>query len=262
MIKASDSFYKMGTAHVTCDDFAVIGSWNEGQTHLAMVFDGCSGSPNSSVGARLLASELMFKFRIFSMTAQEIKTAFMRVLKNTLNDLWWKHKDVYGQKFLDCTILCAISGPEETDVVVIGDGSFTQMDKNKSLSMHLFSFGSEAPGYASYLLDENREDAFTYLAKTAHDEWAYSMLETPDTILKASITSFNLTEVPIRWYSLKHSDVARLVLTTDGIAQLVDEKQDKVPWQEACKALITFKNDKGQFLARKSDRILDRKSVV
>jgi hypothetical protein len=110
---AADAFFRMGSHHKVCQDYAVSGIF-AGRPY-AMLADGCSSSQDTDYGARFLvsaASRRLHRLVDGLIEAKDIITdavAMARVVG-------------VSQRSLDATLLCAIGGDFGGRVIQSGDG--------------------------------------------------------------------------------------------------------------------------------------------
>ena len=251
-----DCFFSMGSRHSTCDDFSVTAKWpcEGGFTSVCLMLDGCSGSKNSSVGMRLLASDLMSKAHAFLLDYAELEKSFPSLLVGSLKTLTPQFSWLYGPKFLDGTLLAILSGPSESTVFIIGDGAVAALNNDGTMRASLIGFGNEAPGYPSYLIDDSRAKSFVNLAKTT----TTTTVCEPD--VGSVVVSEDLLGVPIRKMAFRHENVKVIMLFTDGVATFTDGEKT-VPWNEVCFEFLGVKNTSGEFLKRKADRVSERHAI-
>lgn len=170
---------------------------------VAVVCDGCGGSPHSEVGAkigaRIIANTFM-QFR-FPEVAPTWEQGWMRINQHLaqvagglmgFNCSW----EQAVEEFLLFTIVGVIITPQETLVFTRGDGSFQVNDEITCLSQN------NRPDYLGY-----------YLIKASKYE-----------------------PTPILNVRLPTSEINKLVLSTDGAEQLLGEEiteimNDELTWQ-------------------------------
>ena len=112
----SDSAFYIGTTHDKCEDYALH------QENLILVSDGCSSSPNTDVGARLVC-ESAKKYNAYKFK------------KGLLMPLCSKIADMIGlpPECLDVTLLSSYIEEETVFIEAVGDGNIIVCTKDDAL---------------------------------------------------------------------------------------------------------------------------------
>lgn len=156
----ADSFFAIGSTHRVCQDYAT--HWHRDHLALAIVCDGCSDSPKTDVGARLLAET-------FSTCVRSQIPAPRNFLKDSLTLFGANMRNIVRllgmhTRWFDATLLAAIAN-EETQTISLfiwgdghlriehTDGRVTTLDVD-------FNENQNAPYYPSYTIfrPEGRRD--------------------------------------------------------------------------------------------------------
>jgi hypothetical protein len=142
----SDAFYTIGKTHKVCQDYALAGRSKSGKA-FAIVSDGCSSSPHTDVGARLLvwAAREMLEKDISPDIKQIIRRAAALA---TLCSL--------PQTCLDATLLIAHEKSGFIKINMWGDGIIVFQNRQGEMSANWAEYDSGAPFYPSYGLDKKR----------------------------------------------------------------------------------------------------------
>ncbi len=238
----ADAYYAIGTAHIDCQDYALAGLMAE-QRPYAIVADGCSSSPRSDLGARLLAiaaeqslcngDETHNPERIIERAAK---------LANGLR---------LAPSCLDATLLYAWRQGDSTEVVLSGDGVVAARRNDGVIEAWSVSFDDGAPAYLSYLADASRLRG--YLARNPArivEHWLGSeRLGRRSEPLLAHPYDLKLS-LPLQRYPL-------VMLLSDGALSFHDEHNcRRVGLQEVLPPLLSFKSLAGRFVVRRCRRFL------
>jgi len=243
MIIITDHFTLQGhsLAHLEhgCQDYAF--SFGSGDTHIAIVSDGCSSAPNSDVGARLLvlfAGRVLQNFcqensqLVQDMSPEELASHLEKTLAFQLELLYSQisNGSFLGPLLLDCTLNITVRHKDALFLIMYGDG-FTCVDFLDGTSMLIRRENTaiiegvrrSAPNYLAYKLSSNARRAAAYKAgqpiaetdvyvRSATGEWsAPSHAEKPDDDLPYAI-------------KLDFSTVRSVVVSSDGIGSFDADK--------------------------------------
>jgi hypothetical protein len=160
--KATDHIFVMGSTHLVCEDYARSGFIPGVGKELpfAALADGCSSSPDTDIGARLLvlgAIDLAMSFVELRLDSREVITQLGRTATT------WLLSQNLSDKALDATLLMAMVKGEYWRAMVWGDGFFvTKSAEMGTLTIHkIESVGydrepSGFPVYPSYLAPSAR----------------------------------------------------------------------------------------------------------
>lgn len=263
----ADYFFRMGSTHAICQDYAIAGVHESGRAY-AMVSDGCSGeaipgqpgSPFTDYGSRLLIrSAWMQRVNILAgdfdpKLIAEISRASAAVLG-------------LPRRALDATLLVAYETPDpcavpwaraNTRVTVrqTGDGVVAaRLRKSGDLICYTTSFDNNMPFYLSYLLDpeglkryyvECREKTLTGYGRTG-DKWE-ELSVVPMATDRAEVT---------QEFSFDKNDYDLVLIMSDG-AESFQRGSESVPLTEVIDQLFLMKNYEGEFLTRRCSRFLQK----
>lgn len=248
----TDAIFLKGTDHLVCQDYATNFGSNKENSHI-IVCDGCSSSPMSDVGARLIALE----------TAQIIS-----IEKNTeeiLKFLKWnfEHSFQFEMRInpfiLDATLLFAYINKEFLNLAMYGDGCCIVKYKNDQLEMYNRVFKNSYPNYFSYQLDEQRYENYLALKETTFIENYIG--STKENLHRYAIwTPFMSDNYMQKSFSL--NTIEWIILASDGIHSFYkkDEngKRTSIDFLEIVKQLVDFKNFHGVFVERHVRSLIKR----
>lgn len=142
----ADAWYTTGEGHIVGEDYAIAHN-GPGQQAIAIVSDGCSSSPDTDVGARLVA-------RAALATAREHGGACG-------SGAIWRAAAAGAplglpEQALDATLLVARARDETIEVSVRGDGVLAARRRDGTVEIWVVTHPQGAPYYPSYALDPAR----------------------------------------------------------------------------------------------------------
>ncbi len=136
----ADCAFWIGSTHRVCQDYAVAG--HTGEAAHAILADGCSGSPDTDIGARLLAKSAG---RLLPTPEGAIETAAACASHLGL-----------PSTCLDATLLTVTAADGAFDARCWGDGVVAFGRHDGTLEAFVVSFAASYPRYLSYTLDADR----------------------------------------------------------------------------------------------------------
>jgi len=240
-----DSFLTIGSQHKVCEDYILSGNT---PFPYVILSDGCSSSPNTDTGARILC---------------QITERFLMKEWNYLNrinhhdmGMWILHNAEAVVKFLGMNMTCLdatlIIAYEVDDIIKIhtyGDGAIISMDENGDLQLESISYEGNAPYYLSYMLDSERHEI--YLSED-HTKTYTTLRDNGSGITEER-------EFDVEDEFIFHPDIDPLIfICSDGIESFTQKHNllSKVEVIELAKRFSAFKNTKGEFLKRRMNKEL------
>lgn len=141
-----DSFFKIGSTHAVCQDYALTGDG------YAIVSDGCSGAPDTDLGSRMLSliAQKNINYDNASDYLNNIKSGLV-----SLQELLAINPDC-----LHATLLTISKKNDSFETVVVGDGVVVAQAEDGFMSVYEYEFESGAPYYLRYELDQNLKDYY------------------------------------------------------------------------------------------------------
>lgn len=253
--------HKGQTVHA-CQDYARVGN---GDLVYAALSDGCSGSPDTDIGARLLvhATEDMlrlyqrFEMAPFPEGAKSLD--FTDVLARAKQAFKFNHLSPYAW---DATLLTLAVRPDTLiQADVIGDGFVAARKRDGQIGVYKVQYlpghnGGGAPGYLSYLPTtypapetSPRWEAFIQGSHNHRKvEWNGNLFDehlvTPETLVWSVL--FNPEETDF------------VAVFSDGLDSFVNTNTgNPIPYQEVLDQLMAVKSHKGEFVGRRCKRFFD-----
>lgn len=237
-----DTFLAKGSTHPICQDYI---SANEKVIALS---DGCSSSPNTDIGARLLIlNALQEPPEMFNNNAIINKAEIIRQALEV------------NQTCLDATLVTMQIKEDHARINIFGDGNLILVKEDGSWDWVNINFLSGAPYYLSYLLDDTRKACY---------------LEAfPENFVITSITSkgeVNSIEskivIPSLFAIIKWEDVKYIIITSDGLTSFINKKtREPVDTTKVITDILDFRVDTGEFLKRRMNRLLkdyEREDII
>lgn len=250
-----DNFIKIGASHKICEDYSLCGQI--GDVPYIIVSDGCSSSKHTDLGARILCHTAVKVLKHCSPVLDIINYEYLgksivqraNLIADTL---------MLPKSALDATLLIAYIIKNKYRCMMYGDGCYiVGNSKTKTATLTEVSYESNAPFYLSYDNDINPKKHQSYFDIFVDE----GRVET--------VTDLNTSERSTNLYNVKDkfdksglvSDGDFILLSTDGIDTFISPTGDKKSTVELTKDLIDFKSCAGEFIRRRTQRVLKNLSV-
>ena len=266
----ADAFFAQGKTHMVCEDYARAGRTEEGHSY-AIVCDGCSSSPDTDFGARLLATATAFQMRWVCQGEGSFMVRDSQVLSAAAKAANEIDVDV---RCLDATVVVAYraeqDGKEGVKVSLRGDGVVVSRMRDGEFFIHTIDHFNNAPRYLSYELDEERlggylkkygdkSTARVYISKWGRDRpqdgWEGNLY-----------TEFN--GHPDDWF-FDAEDYDLVMVLSDGVQTFqrvartgTSKSLENVPIEQVVEQLLKIKGTKGEFLQRRCHKFLTKFCAV
>lgn len=246
----SDSFFFMGKLHNVCQDYTRHG--NSGDMTYALLSDGCSSSPDTDLGARLLCFAAEANINHLFKSIEEVDYTFC---SHTIDQAYNMLSPNINPYCLDATLLAVTANKEDTIVQVVGDGVVATIDNNDSIHVYETIYTSSAPRYLNYWVHNNRHEAYIKEFGTSVVLNDYN-LETPNANKLESVN-----DLQVRTIRLKTEEYKAVILMSDGVSAfnkkvLTDSGAmiDGVTTSEVLNELLAYKNYTGEFIKKRTKR--------
>ena len=257
----ADSFFWIGKTHKVCEDYALSGHVND--QPYAIVCDGCSSSPDTDFGARVLSksAERAIQFALLSSPepSSVIKPFEIISLAQSNTEGWSPY-------CLDSTLLMAFVKDNNVYVRCYGDGVITFINNENEITSFVIDYESGAPYYLNYLLDSKRKEI--YLASTGSlrsGNLGYSLEKIPVSSKHAHVPIFGDYSIPSDHFCITAAinDLKAVLLTSDGLSSFTElsigetsKIQEQISLEEVARELFAFKNYNGVFIQRRVQRFI------
>lgn len=242
----SDAFFSIGKGHPICQDYARAGVSRQGNPY-AIVCDGCSSSPDTDFGARLMTMAVQ------AQLAEGLLPDPARTLEMIRCNLEWHHLD---QQAFDTTMLAALREKDGVRVRLWGDGVIAARRRNGQFTVHTVEHSKGAPKYLSYDLNANRLEGYL---ETYGNEHRLSVRETPSEkcIVQVGVPA------PFEDWVFPSRDYDVVALMSDGVQSFQCRSESEtsktfldIPVEEIVRELMAFKLMEGKFVQRRVQRFL------
>lgn len=161
-----DGYYEIGASHSICEDYVLVSKPNDNFC-FGIVCDGCTGSPNTEMGARIVAHHAkkaideFYKFDPFFTMTEAIQYFIMPMAKKIISAESEHTAQFLGLPIecLDVTTWILFGSKKENDirfsVMGWGDGQVIVRTKNSSC-IYAVNYPSQAPFYLAYYFNYTR----------------------------------------------------------------------------------------------------------
>ena len=241
-----DSYYTIGRMHRFCQDYVVQGL--EPFPHLILA-DGCSASPNSDLGARLLvlnARQMLPRF-VSAADASERLAHHWRLGRRIVRRAARQARTLgLSDGILDATLLIAWCDGATVHIHLYGDGCIAVRRADGGIATLQVEYAENAPYYLSYLLHLQRwrfyqeaigDPALAQSVSYQNEAGETTRREPFDT---PSVFSFDLAAFPV------------VAVATDGLDSFVDaETSQKLNLLTVAQEMLDFHNLDGAFVQRR-----------
>jgi hypothetical protein len=237
----ADFFFRMGSTHTVCQDYAASGESN-GLLYAALS-DGCSSSPDTDFGARFMVQAFR-NFVDWDRSAHSIASAAARMAVAA----------ELPERCLDATLLTVTMGVLHAEIWRAGDGLIAWRKRDGTWFFNQISFGSNAPRYLSYQLSLELERQHREMSPTV--TVTTGLLVTGGKWELSTTTSPIAGVPPIECQYISRNDCDLAIVFSDGVESFLDATGTPVPVTDILDELLAFKGIQGQFVARRCGRFL------
>ncbi len=235
----TDSAFWIGSTHAVCQDY--VAARASGEAAAVVLSDGCSSSPDTDIGARLLAQSAL---RLLSDQDAAIRAAAECAGQLGLPPVC-----------LDATLLTIQAENGAFTISCAGDGVVALGHRDGSIDVFVIAFAASYPQYPSYHLDEGRRAQWTAQPGNAKTIQHWTLTEDG-----AAEVETRCSEDAIEQFSGTAADGYRFAAAlSDGVqsfTQCVQTETSRttvaVPVTAVLAALLAFKGGRGQFVQRRA----------
>lgn len=255
----ADCAFTIGSTHAVCQDYAV--AINKPDRSHAIVSDGCSSSPHTDIGARLVvraATQLLSTATQIAVTSLH-EEASRQALK-------WAREIGLPDQSVDATLLTAQVLNNKLLIGVSGDGVVVLESTRGVFDVYSFSFLNGFPLYPAYQLQVERLQALQS-NENAEKEIRHFQAPGPNGPfeLVSTSSSSNVTES----MELDATELKQVAIISDGIHSFykteigtTSRHTVSMPLQHVLKDVIAFKGGHGTFVARRLKKLTKQGQLI
>jgi serine/threonine protein phosphatase PrpC len=232
----ADSTINIGSTHTLCQDYAIA------RNEYVILADGCSSSPDTDIGARLLVKALD--------QIIEKPTAIDELHKEAARlALGWANMIALPPESVDATLLSIHITANELIVACSGDGVIMLESQTGILDVYVISSPSGYPFYPSYVHQPER------LAELVNNNRHTRSIKNFSSNIVTTIDSLTVT------FKLNVADYKYAAVASDGINSFFHTQQatngkrvEPVGLSDVLDEFWSFKNSHGAFVERRMKR--------
>ncbi|MFW9871802.1 MAG: protein phosphatase 2C domain-containing protein [Candidatus Thorarchaeota archaeon] len=242
-----DHFLKIGKSHKICEDYIISG--HKPIPHV-ILSDGCSSSPNTDLGARILA-HLAKQFIISSHSTSKLFD------HDWLGDWVIENSKLIIDKMgldyscLDATLIVLFSIYDYVYVYMYGDGVVISFNSEKDVSFSRVVYTDSAPYYLTYRIDKERDILYDSYDMTMSVE----KISINNQEISKELNHFKKDDIPNYkkpfFDEFKVSEHKGILIASDGIESFIDKYGQPHNFGEVLTQIVSFKNIKGEFIKRR-----------
>jgi len=249
----ADGAFAIGRAHDVCQDYVVAGHYSG--TAYAILADGCSSSPDTDVGARLLVKSAARFIRTHDISSGENCARYhAEAVGHAIVQAELLHVD---SRCVDATLVTLTAGKDRFFVSCYGDGVFALKKRSGAIEVHIVSFSENAPDYPSYLADARRR-SLVY-AQSTNEKSVISLSISPtgevlDRSVRRCVSGAEIIEgraVELESIAIASDGVQSFAKTVVSETSRVDER---LALEQVLPELLAFKSRAGAFVQRRMNR--------
>ncbi len=241
----ADHYYAIGSTHVVCEDYARSGKTKDGRAY-AIVCDGCSSSPDTDVGARIVGLKAEKFVKKYSRIPDGVLLAYNA--REKVEDLG------LASEAMDATLIIALENEDRRfiDIAGWGDGGLICTSIEGDWQIDEWNYDPNYPFYLSYLADPERLEAWNGSGLGLTHSFAEA---------RAKSKTFQRSVEAEGWTTQRNMFDGRfLFIVTDGLSSFEDKDLDPrdkiVPSEQIAEELIKVKFPKGKFVTKRARRLL------
>jgi hypothetical protein len=228
-----DTFIKQGE-HGICQDYVLTN--NDPENPELVLSDGCSSSPNTEVGSKLIVLN--------------------KLIGNHIFENYNEYRSILGDYFCDATLLYLETFGDWISIRIYGDGFVLCKFKNGKIILYNHEYSSNAPYYLSYGLDDDRRLLYMYNFKgSKYITNKYTFKESLVTVEK---NEYGNVHIPT--YCYLKDEIETIIIGSDGMNSF-KTGNDILPLQDICVKMLDFKNYNGSFLKRRMNKLIKELNV-
>ena len=250
----ADSAFVIGATHSICQDYVVAGN-PSATTPYVILSDGCSSSADTDIGARLLvkSAESILKTGAAGDIA-DLHVAAAAAALDLAAALRLKPQAV------DATLLTGHVQENELVLACSGDGVLMVQDCSGVIEAYSISYPSGYPFYPAYTHQKDRLAALE-CGRDLQKEIKYFRGDSNQSTLRLEATFSSSERTEVRTFDARSYLYA--VLLSDGVHSFCSSRGSEssksarpIRFQALARELVSFKNLRGAFAARRLKRFL------
>lgn len=233
----ADSHFIIGDSHEICEDYTLVEKIKGDDCIQIVLSDGCSSSPDTDVGSRILARSFI------NHNFSPLKIECLKIIGKT-NDIICSLK--LNPLCLDVTIITAIAEENSISTFIYGDGTIVLRNKRSQvLEIYDYEFESGAPYYLNYNLDFDRDKSYfkTFPGKLIVEEPGIIHVSNP-------------VSMPYVLHIKNKYTYDLVAIFSDGIKSFQYSDGESIDYKLIIEELTAFKSYKGSFVKRRIKRAL------
>ena len=246
----TDSCFKIGKTHIVCQDYAI-----NTKDHIALS-DGCSSSPNSDIGARLLCLTnekhhgITADAKYFLPTVKEI-TKQLQISEECLNATLFTS---------DCI---SYNNKAVFNTMTWGDGVIVFINDNNYVIMSI-EYTDNLPLYPIYFCNPECQSILKSLTcnikiytSTNKKEQCFIEIDKNHKLCKEALRDLKIYSTINKSIQIftDNSNYNKIVLFSDGIHSFM-QNNEFLHYYDIIPELINFKNTTGEFVKRRANRFM------
>ena len=279
-----DCAFRMGRTHLVCQDYAAVAA---GEFPCVALSDGCSGSPDTDIGARLLARSALSYIKTISQEEGESYThnspspkfRISASLGNALlrekgsgveGNLHHYHQQTVcaarsyadalqlSDMALDATLLTLIADEAQWLAAVFGDGVVAALNRAGEMEVTAISYPGGYPFYPNYLADDARRQVLLQQADSTRRSETFRI--DLRGLVTASHSETCAADDPCPFVTGNNADYRWVAILSDGVHSFYTTEPDKghaniaLPLETVLPELLNFKTSGGQFAQRRMQK--------
>jgi hypothetical protein len=242
----ADSAFRVGSTHEVCQDYAAVGAC-EACGPYAVLSDGCSSSPDTDVGARLLvkAAERLLR-ESGGPPADSLTELHAEAARVALS---WAELLGLKPQAVDATLLTAHIHGGELVVGCSGDGVVCLQTTEGALDVYVVSYPQGYPVYPAYAHQPARMRALADTGLLIKEVTHLRASSAEDPLRTARVSEGEaLTEV----FAVSAAGYRFATLLSDGVHSFFRTgSAESIPVESVLPKLVSYKNTRGAFVSRR-----------
>lgn len=255
----TDSFYLIGKSHAVCQDYSFSKTFKTRDgldAAVAIVSDGCSSSPDSDMGSRLLtrylADELesVLKFNVVgrTYTSSDFEQHFIRAIRQASAPAAAMGLDKMA---LDATLLAIILVGNELYTCMWGDGCYAWGNGNEVYGVVKVEYSAGYPDYLNYVLNADRQAAFMQIENSR----VITRCDNRDKSTEVNVHPLACDHIFMEEFDVMKSSDYWVAIMSDGACSFLKgydspENCSTEP-NTVISEMLSFKNFGGKFVSRR-----------